>query len=159
MLHPLEWANKFLGWESPEAKQAFFDGEAHKQALALMKDVLNGSPVSYSIKFKPYAPKDAINAPIVEMITISNCTGDEDQLRAQVEKGYNLPGARSGASGFSTAEVQGHGRVFVAVIGWDSIEASKAADKSYVPQGAGDVEIHHVNFLFPIKGYSVTNTN
>ncbi|KAJ4393847.1 hypothetical protein N0V93_003062 [Gnomoniopsis smithogilvyi] len=147
------------GWESPEAKQAFLEGEAHSRALDVMKGVLNGTPLTYSIKFKPYAPKDAINAPIVEVITISNCTGDENELRAQVEKGYNLPGARSGASGFSTSEVAGQGRIFVGVIGWDSIEASKAADKSYVPQGAGEVEIHHVNFLFPIKGFSVTNTN
>lgn len=127
--------------------------------MGIMKDVLSGTPTNYSIKFRPYAPKDAINAPIVEMVTISNCTGDENELRAQVEKGYNLPGARSGASGFSTSEVEGHGKVFIGVIGWDSIEASKAADKSYIPSGAGDVEIHHVNFLFPIKGFSVTNSN
>lgn len=152
-------ANEFSGWDSPEAKQAFFESEAHTRAMATIKDILNGTPVNYTIKFKPYAPKDAINAPIVEMITIRNCTGDENELRATVEKGYNLPGARSGASGFSTAEVDGQGRIFVAVVGWDSIEASKAADKSYVPSGAGDVEIHHVNFLFPIKGFSVTNTN
>lgn len=124
-----------------------------------MKDVLNGTPLNYSIKFRPYAPKEAINAPIVEVITISNCTGNENELRAQVEKGYNLPGARSGASGISTTEVAGQGRVFVGVVGWDSIEASTAADKSYIPKSAGDVEIHHVNFLFPIKGFSVTNSN
>lgn len=138
---------------------AFAESEAHSRALGIMKDVLNGTPRNYSIKFKPYAPKEAINAPIVEVITISNCTGDEDALRAQMEKGYNLPGARSGACGFSTADVEGQGKVFVGVVGWDSIEASMVADKSYVPKGAGDVEIHHVNFLFPIKGFSVTNSN
>lgn len=123
-----------------------------------LKNILNGTPLNYPIKFKPYAPKEVINSPIVEVITVRNCTGDEDTLRAQVEKAFNLPGARGGSSGVSAGPVDGEGTIFVAVIGWDGIDASKAADKSYVPNGVGDVEIHHVNFNFPIKGFSVTNT-
>lgn len=153
------WNEQHKGWVSPQAKQAFLKSDAHKQAMDKMKGVLNGTPLNYMIKFKPYAPREAINSPIVEMVTICNCTGDGDELRATAEKGYNLPGSRGGASGFSTAEVDGHGRIFVCAIGWDSIGACKAADKSYIPSGAGDVEIHHVNYNFPIKGFSVTNTD
>lgn len=133
--------------------------EAHVKAMEQMKPVLNGQHLSYTIKFKPYAPREAINAPIVEMITITNCTGSEDDLRACIEKAYQQPGARGGACGFSTADVEGFGKVFVAAIGWDSIDASKAADKSYIPSGVGNAENHHVNYNFPIKGFSVTNSN
>lgn len=124
-----------------------------------MKNSMTGAPTHYTIKFKPYAPRDVINSPIVEMVTIRNCTGSEDELRATAEKGYSLSGAKGGSCGFSTAEVSGHGKVFVIAIGWESIEASKAADKSYIPSGCGDVEVHHVNYNFPIKGFSVTNTD
>lgn len=123
-----------------------------------MKNSMAGPPVHYTIKFKPYAPRDVINSPIVEMVTVRNCTGSEDELRALTEKAYALPGANGGSCGFSTTEVDGHGKIFVAAIGWASIEASKAADKSYIPSGHGDVEVHHVNYNFPIKGFSVTNT-
>lgn len=123
-----------------------------------MKGSVNGPLTQYTIKFTPYAPREVINSPIVEMITIRNCTGSEDELRALVEKGYSLPGARGGSCGFSTTGVEGSGKIFTAAIGWDSIEASRAADKSYVPSGFGSVEVHHVNYNFPIKGFSVTNT-
>lgn len=134
-------------------------GDAHKKAMEQVNDVVTGKPLNYTIKFKPYAPREAIDAPIVEMVTIRNCTGSEDDLRASMEKGYKQPGARGGACGFSTEEVEGHGKVFVAAIGWNSIEECKAADKSYIPSGAGDLEVHHVNYNFPIKGFSVTNSD
>lgn len=142
-----------------EEKDKYLASEAHTKALDGMKDVLTGTPQNYTIKFKPYAPKEAIDAPIVEMITVNNCTGNEDELRSKIETAYKQPGARGGACGFSTSEVEGCGKVFVAAIGWDSIDASKAADKSYVPSGCGNVEIHHVNYNFPIKGFSVTNSD
>lgn len=141
------------------AKDNYLKGDAHKANLDIMKNVMNGSPENYTIKFQPYAPRTAINAPIVEVITISNCTGNEDELRSTVEPGYERPGACGGACGFSTSEVPGKGKVFVVAIGWESIEKSKAADKSYVPQGVGEVETVHVNFNFPIKGFSVTNSD
>lgn len=145
---------------SPEAKNAFVASDAHSKSMEQMGHVLNGKPWSYTIKFRPYAPREAINSPIVEMVSIRNCTGNEDELKAMIEKAFSMPGSRGGASGFSTQEVEGHGKVFVGAIGWDSIDASKAADKSaYIPSGAGDVEVHHVNYNFPIKGFSVTNSN
>lgn len=148
------------GWVSPEAKNAFVSSDAHSKSMDQMGQVLNGKPWGYTIKFRPYAPREAINSPIVEMVTIRNCTGNEDELKAMIEKAFSLPGSRGGASGFSTQEVEGHGKVFVGAIGWDSIDASKAADKSaYIPNGVGDVEVHHVNYNFPIKGFSVTNSN
>lgn len=123
-----------------------------------MKNSMNGPVTHYTIKFKPYAPREVINSPIVKMITIRNCTGAEDDLRAAAEKAYTLPGAKGGSCGFSVNEVEGHGRIFIIALGWESIEASKAAGDSYIPGGVGDVETHHVNYNFPIKGFSVTNT-
>ncbi|KAI3393225.1 hypothetical protein diail_4552 [Diaporthe ilicicola] len=149
-----------IGWVSPEAKNAFVSSEAHSKSMAQMGQVLNGKPWGYTIKFKPYAPREAINSPVLEIVTIRNCTGSEDELRALIEKAFSMSGSRGGASGFSTQEVEGHGKVFVGAVGWESIEASKAADKaSYIPSGCGDVEVHHVNYNFPIKGFSVTNSD
>jgi hypothetical protein len=122
--------------------------------MSELKKVLAGNPVHYFIQFVPYAPKAVIDSPVAEMITISNCTADEDALRAKFEKCKELSGCNGCATGYSIDEVPGHGRVFVAGLGWDSIEASKNADKSvYVPTDAGNLECHHVNFNFPIKGF------
>lgn len=129
--------------------------------METMAPVLNGQVVHYGIKFTPYAPKEAINAPIVQVVTIPNCAADVDEakLRATVSKGFTLSGARSGACGFSIDGGR-EGRTFVAVIGWDGKEAADGVDrKDYIPEDAGEVEVCHVNFLFPIKGYSVTNSN
>ncbi|KAH8895192.1 hypothetical protein GQ53DRAFT_855345 [Thozetella sp. PMI_491] len=147
-----------IGWESPDAVAAFRQSEDFANAMSQMKQASSGDYEFYYLKFKPLAPKEAVDSPIAEVITITHCTGDEDQLRAHVEKVKALPGCNGMASGFSTTEVAGSGRVFVAAIGWANLEASRAADKSiYTPTGAGDVERHHCNFRFPIKGFSVTN--
>lgn len=122
------------------------------------KTVINGEVKSYFIKFVPYAPRGAIDSPIAEVITISGSSMSEDEMRAQIDKARGMPGMNDLASGMSVEDVDG-GKVFVAALGWESVEKSKAADKSaYVP-ASGKTEVHHVNFHYPIKGFSVTNTH
>ena len=114
-----------------------------------MKTVQSGEAVSYFIRFVPYAPKEVIDASIVEVLTYSNCTIEEDKMRESVETAKSLPGCTGVASGFSL-----DGATFVAVVGWASVEESKAADKSlYVSAGGLTSETYHVNFRFPIKGF------
>ncbi|GKT57634.1 dimeric alpha-beta barrel containing protein [Colletotrichum tofieldiae] len=122
------------------------------------KKVMTGPVKSYFIKFVPYAPRAAIDSPIAECITISGATMTEDDLRAQIDKVRSMDGLNDLASGFSIDDVDG-GKVFVAALGWESLEKSRAADKSaYIP-ATGKVESHHVNFHYPVKGFSVTNTH
>ncbi len=118
--------------------------------MGQFKAVLSGEPTAYFVKLVPYAPKGILDSPIAEIVTLDNCTASEDELRAQFEKASSLPGCNGVASGYSLQGVNGGGKSYVAVIGWQSPEASKPANKSYIPGGA---EIHHSNFNFPIKGF------
>ncbi|WYZ37742.1 hypothetical protein EsH8_II_001248 [Colletotrichum jinshuiense] len=146
------------GWKSKEARDAFFASSEYSTAMNNFKTVITGPVKSYFIKFVPYAPRAAIDSPIAECITISGSTKSEDELRAIIDKARSMDGMNDLASGFSTEEVDGS-KVFVAALGWQSVEKSRAADKSaYIPSD-GKVEVHHVNFHYPIKGFSVTNTH
>ncbi|WQF83718.1 hypothetical protein CDEST_08732 [Colletotrichum destructivum] len=146
------------GWKSKEAHDKFFASSECAEVMGNFKKVMTGPVKSYFIKFVPYAPRAAIDSPIAECITISGATMTEDEMRAQIEKARAADGLNDLASGFSVDEVDG-GRVFVAALGWESVEKSRAADKSaYIP-ATGKVETHHVNFHYPVKGFSVTNTH
>ncbi len=124
-----------------------------KAAWEDLVKVMNGEPSSYFVRFTPTAPQKVIDSPILEGLSFHDCAVSEDEMRAMVEKANSIPGCNGVASGFSTEEVNG-GKIFVAAIGWESIEASKAADKSiYATAGGLSPETHHVNFNFPIKGF------
>lgn len=114
-----------------------------------MKTVMSGPPVHYFIQFKPFAPKEGLSSPIVEMITITNCTANEDELRATIEKAKGIEGVNATACGYSPDAKD----TFVAIVAWSGLEVSRAADKSYIPAQAGAVEVHHVNYNFPVKGF------
>lgn len=119
------------------------------EAVGNMNKVKGGDLCRYYVRFVPYAPKEVINAALVEVVTFPNCGASEDDMRAQVEKAKGLAGSTGVASGKAFG---GHSNNdFVAIIGWDSIEASQGADKSYA--AGSNVESHHVNFNFPIKGF------
>lgn len=120
--------------------------------MSKLKPVMTGKPTVYFIQFKPYAPKEVIDAQFVECLTISGSSASEDDLRTAIEQHKGQTGCTGAASGHSLAEVEGQGKVFVAVIGWESLDASKAAQQSLSSVG-GSAEIHHVNFRFPVKGF------
>ncbi|KAF4917940.1 hypothetical protein CGCVW01_v009374 [Colletotrichum viniferum] len=153
-----QYLDVISGWKTREARDEFFASAEGKSAMDNFKTVINGEVKSYFIKFVPYAPRGAIDSPIAEVITISGSSMSEDEMRAQIDKARGMPGMNDLASGMSVEDVDG-GKVFVAALGWENVEKSKAADKSaYVP-ASGKTEIHHVNFHYPIKGFSVTNTH
>jgi hypothetical protein len=114
-----------------EASQQFAD------TMAQFKPVTAGPPALYYVKFVPYAPKEAIDSTVVGIITFAGCSSAEDAMRAQVEKAKSLPGCNGVASGFAFG--MNSGQNFVAIIGWDSVEASQGADKSY---STGSTESH-----------------
>jgi hypothetical protein len=139
-----------LGWESIEACQTYRASADYTAAMSQFQGVLSGPATAYFVQFIPYAPKEVINSPIVETLTFVGCTTPEADMRAQVERAKAISGCNGVASGYSIGDVDGK-PVFVAVIGWESIDTSRSADKgAYVASGA---EVHHVNFNFPIKGF------
>ncbi|TEY71191.1 hypothetical protein BOTCAL_0099g00180 [Botryotinia calthae] len=128
------------------------DTPAFQEMLIQVKPNLTAPPNIVIIEFKPYAPKEVINAHFVQMLTIEQGTSSEDDLRAQITKFKDLEGCTGVASGLSKDDVDGKGKVFIAAVGWESLEASEKAkeSKGVVLSGA---ESHHVNFRFPIKGF------
>lgn len=117
--------------------------------LSQVKPVLTAPPQLAVIEFKPYAPKEVIDAHFVQMITVGQGSSSEDDLRAQITKFKDTEGCTGVASGLSKDDVDGKGKIFVAAVGWESLEVSEKA-KATVDGGA---ESHHVNFRFPIKGF------
>lgn len=120
--------------------------------LTQVKSNLTAPPNIVIIEFKPYAPKEVIDAHFVQMLTIEQGASSEDDLRAQVTKFKDLEGCTGVASGLSKDDVDGKGKVFIAAVGWESLEASEKAKESKVVVLSG-AESHHVNFRFPIKGF------
>ncbi|KAH7367670.1 hypothetical protein B0T11DRAFT_56928 [Plectosphaerella cucumerina] len=141
-----------IGWISTEAGEAFKKSKDYEEAMTNFAPVLNGKPSSYYLRFKPLAPAAVINSPIVEAISFDNSTESEDSMRELVEKASTVEGCNGVASGYTLNEVEGKGKIFVAVIGWASLDASKAAPKELY-YGTKKPEAHHVNFNFPIKGF------
>ncbi|TGO41062.1 hypothetical protein BHYA_0027g00400 [Botrytis hyacinthi] len=141
-----------IGWESVEAFTKFQTTPAFQEMLAQVKPNLTAPPNLITIEFKPYAPKEVIDAHFVQMLTVEQGASSEDDLRAQVTKFKDLEGCTGVASGLSKDDVDGKGKVFVAAVGWESLEASEKAKDSKVVVLSG-AESHHVNFRFPIKGF------
>jgi hypothetical protein len=50
-----------------------------------MKHITDGKPTVYCVRFVPYAPKEVIDSPFVEVITITGSKSSEDALRSAVE--------------------------------------------------------------------------
>ncbi|KAM0329306.1 hypothetical protein ACHAQA_004611 [Verticillium albo-atrum] len=148
----LQKLDLIIGWISIEASEAWKKSKDHEEAMAQFAPVIDGEPQGYYLRFKPYAPQAVINSPIVETLDFENCADAEDEIRALVEKAAALPGCNGVASGYTLKEVPGKGNVFIAAIGWASLDASKAADKTLYTAGK-KAETHHVNFNFPVKGF------
>jgi hypothetical protein len=51
------------------------------------------------------------------------------------------------------SEVDGKGKPFVGAIGWETLEASQKGGHAVKIAVGGDLEEHHVNFRYPIKGF------
>ncbi|KAK1561596.1 uncharacterized protein LY79DRAFT_686186 [Colletotrichum navitas] len=148
------------GWKSKEARDQFFASDVFAKRMEEFKKVTTGPIKSHFIKFVPYAPRAAINSPITECITISSPSMTEDEMRACLDNARTMDGLHDLASGFAVGDDVGDSKVFVVALGWESLEQSRAADKSaYIPATGKSVECHHVNFHFPIKGFSPTNTH
>jgi len=121
--------------------------------MSKMKPVTDGKPTVYFVQFIPYAPKEVIDSPFVQVLTITGSASSEDVLRSAVEGYKGTEGCNGVGSGFSLADVGGKGKVFVAVVGWNSLEESENGRAAKAISVEGQTELHHVNFRFPIKGF------
>ncbi len=109
-------------------------------------------PVAYFVKFTPHAPKEIIDAALVQVVTVTS-SEPEDKIRAAFEKLVPIEGCTGVAGGYSTSDVGGKGKVFVGIMGWSTLEASAKGSHAVKLDFAGEVEEHHVNFRYPIKGF------
>ena len=110
------------------------------------KEYLAGKPEVYFMEFKPYAPKEVIDAPFVQLVTIKGGVSDLDAAKAAIQSYSSKPGCTGATSGISVDDVDGS-KIFVGVLGWESLDASKAANAEAVDI-PGDKEYHHVNFRY-----------
>lgn len=121
--------------------------------MSTIKPVVSGPSIVYFVQFVPYAPKEVIDSPLVEVLTITGSKFSEDELRSAVESYKGTEGCNGVGSGLSLSDVGGKGKVFVAVIGWNSLEESEKGRATKRLSVDGQTELHHVNFRFPIKGF------
>ncbi|KAK2033721.1 hypothetical protein LX32DRAFT_41245 [Colletotrichum zoysiae] len=151
-------------WDSPENRAAFGKSPQHQKAIEALTPVLAGPMPAKCPRFdldistfRP-PPPQVINSPICEVITVRNCRGNAEEMAARLKKAETLPGCFAAHSGVGASNTSDQGTVWLGFVGWRDFESSKDADKSvYMPHDEGDVEAHHINFNFPIKGFSVTN--
>ncbi|CZR59054.1 uncharacterized protein PAC_08946 [Phialocephala subalpina] len=142
-----------IGWESTDAQKAFQASPAFEAAMVQMKPVLSGKPTVYFMQLVPYAPKAVIDASIVQVVTVSSATSSIEEFRSQIEGYKAIAGCTGVASGSSLSEVDGKGKPFVGAIGWETLEASQKGGHAVKIAVGGDLEEHHVNFRYPIKGF------
>jgi quinol monooxygenase YgiN len=141
------------GWESTEAQAKFQASSDFESMMSTLKPVVSGPSTVYFVQFVPYAPKEVIDSPLVEVLTITGSKSSEDELRSAVESYRGAEGCNGVGSGLSLSDVDGKGKVFVAVIGWNSLEESEKGRVAKPLSVDGQTGLHHVNFRFPIKGF------
>ncbi|KAK2015788.1 hypothetical protein LZ32DRAFT_670982 [Colletotrichum eremochloae] len=151
-------------WASVESRAAFGKSPQHQKAIEALKPVLAGPMPTKCPRFDLDVntfippPPQLINSPICEVITVRHFTGNATEMAARLKKVEALPGCFAVHSGIAGTNLPDQGTVWLGFIGWRDYESSKDADKSiYMPHGVGEIESHHLNFNFPIKGFSVTN--
>lgn len=151
-------------WAPMETRQAFGKSPHHQRAVDALKPVLAGPTPTKCPRFDLDTttfvppPPQLINSPICEVITVRHCTGDPKVMAETLKRAEALPGCYSAHSGVGATDTPDQGTVWIGFVGWRDYESSEEADKSiYMPHGMGELESHHINFNFPIKGFSVTN--
>ncbi|KAF4627468.1 hypothetical protein G7Y89_g10688 [Cudoniella acicularis] len=121
-----------VGWKSPEAQAKFQASPDFEEVMTKLKEVMAGKPTIYFVEFKPYAPNEIIDAAYVSLLTFSG-SASEEAIRSSVD-------GLKGKEGCT------------AVAGWNSLDESAKA-KGAVNVAGSTMEVHHVNFQFPVKGF------
>lgn len=130
---------------------------------------MDGAPVLHHVGFQPHPATAALsdtNAPVTEVLTLyfqqsvdtSKVESELKKFMSGVEesiKDNSLKGSAGGWSeeGVENEKVGGKAKVYVAVIGWESVEAHNNAKKGFessmpILQGLGfkDINMVHVKF-------------
>lgn len=70
-------------------------------------------PTVYFVQFTPYAPKEIIDAAIVQVVTLTGSSASEDKVRESFKQYERLEGCTGVAGGYSTSD----SKVFVGIMG------------------------------------------
>ncbi|KAL8407705.1 hypothetical protein RB594_006516 [Gaeumannomyces avenae] len=132
-----------VGWTSSTARDVFVASDAHAAALKAMAPVMTGLPEVYELTLQPYAPKEAIDSAVMQMVTIRGAEDQGDErLRSIFMQVTTMDGCNGAACGFSAGPGGADGRAWVGVSGWTSLQKSQEAEKAvYIPRvrpGHGD---------------------
>ncbi|EQL03350.1 Dimeric alpha-beta barrel [Ophiocordyceps sinensis CO18] len=150
-------------WAPLEKRQAFGKSEHHQRAIDALKPVLKSMPSKcprHDLDVRHFVPPppQLLESPVSEVITIRSCTGNPEAMAATLKKAEANKGCIASHAGLASVDDPVYGTVWIGFIGWENLDASKSADTAaHTPTGVGEVERHHINFNFPIKGFSVTN--
>ncbi|PHH76601.1 hypothetical protein CDD80_1387 [Ophiocordyceps camponoti-rufipedis] len=149
-------------WMPKEKIKDFGASPHHEKCLEALKPVLKSMPakcprLDIDVTQAGPPPLPMFKTPILEVITVDHFTGDVGAVKATLATAEKLSGCTMTHCGVMQKDAADMGTVWIGWVGWESLEQSKKADKSYLPKGVGNIEVHHVNMNFPIKGFSATN--
>ncbi|PFH58705.1 hypothetical protein XA68_13321 [Ophiocordyceps unilateralis] len=150
-------------WVPKDKIQEFGASPHHQKCVETLKPVLKSMPtkcprLDIDVSKAGPPPLPMFKTPVLEVITIDHCTGDAEAMKATLANAQKLSGCTLTHCGIMQTDTPDRGTIWIAWVGWESVEHSNKADKAlYTPKGVGEVEVHHVNMNFPIKGFSATN--
>lgn len=160
----------FVDWDSTDAHKTFINSREYGPFLKHLGGILDGAPVLYHVGFQPHPASAALsdtNSPVTEVLTlyfeqsvdISKVESELKKFVSGVEESIKDNSLKGSAGGWSEEEVSnekagGKAKVYVAVIGWESVEAHNNAKKGFESSmpilkglpGLKDVHMVHVKF-------------
>jgi len=156
-----------INWDSLASHQAFEASPAYGPFMESVEKLIAGEPTLYHTTMPLTTPfAGPATAPTTELVSLyfelSYPQADFDASWAEFARLFNenAKGFHGCAGGWSIEEVErediegGKARVFLAALGWDSVEAHMAfretpTFKEAIPLlrgGAKAIEVHHVKF-------------
>ncbi|OAL20113.1 hypothetical protein AYO20_11550 [Fonsecaea nubica] len=139
-----------LDWDSLEAHKAYQARPEYPEFLAAARSMVNPESTSeaFHVSFTPHPPTPALQAPVTEIlrayypvdqVSTEGVAFEADLLRLlDALRAHGVPGFSGEiSSGWSLEEVDYEStpsKVFVAYIGWDSVQAHVDATKSEIYQ-------------------------
>ncbi|KAF2500200.1 hypothetical protein BU16DRAFT_523012 [Lophium mytilinum] len=152
-----------VDWRQASDFQTFINSAAYPGFRTTLGTIVGGPPkINILSRFQGEAFSTAVSVPIAEVVTLTYPASiSEDDANASFAKfksfGDKADGALALVGGWSVEEVppaEGDAKVFVGVIGWESLDAHMAFRTTEVFKeavealraGSEGIEMHHVKF-------------
>lgn len=146
-------------WSSGDLHHKFVsDAEKMAALVHIMQPLFASAPSLYLVDFVPSPPAVVLDAPVAEMLTFHSLPDGFtlDSVNGFMDMVASTEGNLGVAKGLSRGNVAGEpggeaiGKVFIAAIGWTSLEANVKGRQSEVFANASKanvkIELHHTTF-------------